>query len=239
MQRFYINSELVWENIFLLEDKEIIHQLSKVLRIKLNDEIVLFNGEENNDFLYKIIEINKKTLSLELIKTIKKDSEINFKLSLYQSMPNKLDKIESIVQKATEVGFTSFNLFRSDRSQKIILSDKKIERLNKIIIEACEQSWRNKIPKLNILSSLSFWTWFRISWENIFFHTSWKKSVHIKDLKIKNKEIINLYVWPEGWWSEDEIKNFEQLNFQKIYLWNRIMRTETVWNIVWFWIINN
>jgi 16S rRNA (uracil1498-N3)-methyltransferase len=234
MQRFYIKSPEIWNKIFQLNNKDIIHQLTKVLRIKLNDEIIIFNWEENIDFIYKINNIEKKSISLEIINQIKKDSEINFELNLFQAFPNKLDKIEYIIQKGTEIGFTSFNLFRSKRSQKLVLSDNKIERLNKIIIEASEQSWRNKIVKLNILETLPK----NIDWENIYFHTKDEKSINIKDLKIEKKSKVNLFVWPEGWWSEEEINNFEKKQFKKVYLGNRILRTETVWNVVWFWIIN-
>lgn len=236
MQRFYINSSKIWENNFILDDKEIVHQLSKVLRSKPWDEIIVFNGTDNKDYKYSIAEINKKDIVLKYESLLIKNSEIDFELNLYQALPNKLEKVEYIIQKASEVWFTSFTFFKSERSQRLVLSDKKIERLEKIIIEAVEQSWRNSIPKLNIIEKLDIKN---ISWENIFFHTQDNKSINIVDFKIKNKKRVNLFVWPEWWWSEEEVKNFENNVFFKVYLWNRIMRTETVAPIIGFWIINN
>lgn len=67
-------------------------------------------------------------------------------MSLFQALPNKLEKLEYIVQKGTEVGITNFYFFRSERSQKLLLSEAKKERLEKICIEAIEQSGRNIIP---------------------------------------------------------------------------------------------
>lgn len=236
MQRFYINSPKIWENNFILDDKDIIHQLSKVLRVKLWEDIILFNGVDSKDYTYSIVEINKKEIVLKYESSITKNTEIDFELNLYQAIPNKLDKLEYIIQKWCEVWFTSFTFFKSDRSQKLVLSEKKIERLEKIIIEAVEQSWRNNIPWLKIIEKLDIKS---LSWENIFFHTQDNKSINIVDFKVKNKKIINLFVWPEGWWSEEEVLNFEKNIFFKVYLWNRVMRTETVAPILGFWIINN
>jgi RsmE family RNA methyltransferase len=53
-----------------------------------------------------------------------------------------------MLQKGTEIGFTKFCFFRTERSQKLNLSTNKIQRLEKIIIEAAEQSGRAKIPEL-------------------------------------------------------------------------------------------
>ncbi|MDD3645857.1 MAG: RsmE family RNA methyltransferase [Candidatus Gracilibacteria bacterium] len=236
MQRFYINSSKIGENNFILDDKEIVHQLSKVLRSKPGDEIIVFNGTDNKDYKYSIAEINKKDIVLKYESLLIKNSEIDFELNLYQALPNKLEKVEYIIQKASEVGFTSFTFFKSERSQRLVLSDKKIERLEKIIIEAVEQSGRNSIPKLNIIEKLDIKN---ISGENIFFHTQDNKSINIVDFKIKNKKRVNLFVGPEGGWSEEEVKNFENNVFFKVYLGNRIMRTETVAPIIGFWIINN
>lgn len=238
MQRFYIENLNTTNYNLVLKNKEIIQQLTKVLRSKIWDKIILFDWIDLKDYIFEIKKILKKEIILEQIDRIQKDSEINFELNLYQALPNKLDKIEYILQKGTEIWFTSFTFFRSDRSQKLILSNNKIERLNNIIIEAVEQSWRNKVPKLNIIPSLAFWTWLKIPWENIFFHTQDNKSINIKVLEIQKENWVNLFVWPEWGWGENEIKIFEENNFKKVYLWNRILRTETVWNVVWFCIIN-
>jgi 16S rRNA (uracil1498-N3)-methyltransferase len=60
-------------------------------------------------------------------------------VSLYQALPNKYEKIEYILQKGVEVGISKFVFFRSDRSQKLLLSPAKIERFAAIAREAVEQ----------------------------------------------------------------------------------------------------
>lgn len=236
MQRIYLeNTNLSQENI-TLKDKELVHQLTKVLRVRIWEEISLFNGVNNSDISFKIIEIWKKEISLERVWENKNNSEIDFELSLYNALPNKLEKIEYIIQKGTEIGFTQFNFFRTDRSQKLVISDNKLIRLEKIITEAAEQSGRAIIPQINILDN------FNINnlpeGKNIFFHTQNENSSDLNSISKQPWEQINLFVWPEGWWSEKEVEILEQ-NTSRIHLWNRILRTETTWIVTGFYIIQN
>ena len=60
-------------------------------------------------------------------------------ITLYQALPNKIEKIEYILQKGVEVGIGKFVFFRSDFSQKLVLSDTKKVRLRAIVREAVEQ----------------------------------------------------------------------------------------------------
>ncbi len=236
MQRIYLeNTDLSQEKI-TLKDKELVHQLTKVLRVRIWENIYLFDGINNSDVLFKIIELWKREISLERISQNDNNSEINFKLSLYNAIPNKLEKIEYIIQKGTEIGFTKFNFFRTDRSQKLVISENKMIRLEKIITEATEQSGRAVIPEINILDN------FDISnlpdGKNIFFHTQNENSSDLKNLSKNSWDIINLFVGPEGGWSNREVDILEK-NTTRIHLGNRILRTETTWIVTGFYIIQS
>jgi len=248
MNRFYFPNLENQENI-ILKEKELLNQLIIVLRLKIWDNIILFNWKDNEDFVYKIIEISKKEINLDLVETIDKNSELNINLSVFQSLPNKLSKIEYILQKWVEVWITKFIFFRAERSQKLSLIWAKLSRLNKIIIEAIEQSWRNIIPELiisedNISNQISN---INNSSTNLFFHTKSENSISLKELinppiltfppkGERDKKEINLFIWPEWWFSDREIEILKKSNFKNIYLWNRILRTETVSSVVWFFI---
>ena len=246
MQRFHIK-DIKKQDIFIIQDKDIFHQLVKVLRVRELEKIILFNWVDNIDLIFEISEINKKEIELKFIEEIEKNSELNFELNLVQAMPNKLEKIEYVLQKWVEVWFRKFSFYRSDRSQKLVISDKKEDRLKKIIVEAVEQSWRNFIPEFEILGSSPFVEKGIIgellNSKNLFFHTKNNNSYNIKEFINKCssyplwKGIIgeyNIFIWPEGWFSEKEILNFEEKKFSRIHLWNRILRTETAWVVVWF-----
>lgn len=237
MQRFYF--ELLEENddSLTIKNPELLNQLNKVLRVREWDELVFFNWNDDIDYIFKIISISKREVYLEKQWFIENNSEINFDINIINSFPNKLEKIETILQKWVEVGVSNFLFFRSKRSQKLILSPNKIERLNKIIIEAVEQSWRSRVPELVFLDDLNLWDF---SWaQNIIFHTQDEKSISLKELNLNLNSDINLFVWPEWGFDEDEILAFEQNNFVKIHLWNRILRTETTGFVSAFYIIQN
>jgi 16S rRNA (uracil1498-N3)-methyltransferase len=151
-------------------------------------------------------------------------------------LPNKLDKIETTIKNWTQIWITNFLFFKSERSQKLRISDKKIERLNKIILEAVEQSERNIIPTLVIWEKINFEN---LEWKNIFLHTKWESSKLLKEMNVKNKEIVNLFIWPEWGFSNNEIKGFEKNDFTRIYLGDRILRTELAWISSAFSLIQN
>jgi RsmE family RNA methyltransferase len=235
MHRFLIENIKFQDNI-ILEDKEIIFQLRKVLRFFDWEKIVLFNGKDNSDYIYEIINLGKNTIFLKLEKVLDKKSELNFSLVLYQALPNKISKLEYILQKAIEVWFKKIVFFKSDRSQKLNITDNKKKRFDKIVLEAIEQSDRNILPIIKYLDILNLESR-NILWENIFLHT--KKtitSLSLKNLKLDYKKNINIFIWPEWGFSKSENMKFSDLNFKKFYLWNRILRTETAWVVVWFFI---
>lgn len=231
MQRFYIKDFIKKENIYI-KDMYLINQMIKVLRSKVWDSFIVFDWEKQSDYLYEISKIEKREINANLIKTVDKKIEEKRKINLYQSIQNKYEKIEYILQKWVEVWIYEFNFFRGDRSQKLNISENRLERFKKIIIEAVEQSGWNKIPELVIKENLE------IKNENktIFFHTKDNNSKKLKD--IENKEDINLIIWPEWGFSEEEIKVFEDKWYEKVYLWENILRTETVWVVVWFFLNN-
>lgn len=234
MQRFY------FENIkdyFFIEDKNFMNQVLKVLRSQLWDKFIFFDGKKHTDFVFEISEIQKNKIFFKKLEEIDKNSEIDFEINLFSSIPNKLEKIEFIAQKWTEVWVSNFYFFKSQRSQKIFLNENKVDRIKKIIQEAAEQSNRNKIPNFQIIEKIDFE---KLKKEkNIFLHTKDENSLKIKEIEAKSWEKINIFIGPEWWFSDEEIEIFQKNNFQKIFLWNRILRTETVGFTVAFFIIQN
>jgi 16S rRNA (uracil1498-N3)-methyltransferase len=221
----------------VIKNPELLNQFNKVLRSKVWDEFCFFNGQNEIDFVYKMISIEKREAYLEKQWELENNSEIDFDLNIFQALPNKLDKIEYIIGKWVEVWVTGFYFFRGERSQKLILSPNKIERLNKIIIEATEQSGRSKVAELIIEDNISLED-FKDN-ENIIFHTEDNKSSSLKDIKLDYRKWVNLFVWPEGGFASEEIDIFEKAWFKKVHLWNRILRAETTGVVASFFIIHN
>lgn len=235
MQRFYY-TQLQNEKIIIIKhDNNIYHQLTKVLRCKSWDKIILFDWSNYTDLVYEIESMDKKSISIKLIEKIEKKCNTKIKLNLYQALPNKHEKIELILQKWVEVWYNSFYFFKSERSQNLKISENKIERFKKIIIEAVEQSGKNITPELHFSNKIDFKN---IKWDNIYFHTDKTNAKKLKDLNIK-KWKANIFIWPEWGFSDNEISIFNKTWFQKVNLWNSILRTETAGIVVWFYLLEN
>ena len=70
-------------------------------------------------------------------------------------------------------------------------------------------------------------------------HTKNENSKLLKEIKIEKNENINLFVWPEWGFSDDEIWKFEREKCERIFLWDNILRTELAWISTWFYLIQN
>lgn len=234
MQRFFIEHPLKEVEIF---ENELHHQISRVLRMQINEGVILFSGD-GREFLYSIKEINKKQSILAQKEEIFiKDTEPNIYITLYQALPNKLEKIEWIIQKNIEIGISKIIFFRSDHSQKLLLSDNKIKRLHAIARESLEQCGWKIYPEIifsdyttdQIIQSLP------TDEISIFLHTRWENNFQEK---IQDQK-IGIWIGPEGWWSEREINNMNKNNFIIARFWNRIMRTETAGMVMNFLLLHS
>lgn len=226
MQRIYLpNTPFL--DVLEISEKWLYHQLTRVLRARIDQEVIFFDGITQQDHLYSMIHINKNSVSFKKQRIIQKTAELHINLALYQGFPNKLSKFETIVQKCGEIGYSKIIFFESDRSQKLVISDNKKERLNKIIIEAIELCGGNIIPEIEYRDKI----WNLEAGESFICHTQGKDSLWLSDIKTSGN--INIIVWPEGGFSPEEI---ESISAQKIYFWERILRCETVWEVVWFYL---
>jgi len=106
------------------------------------------------DHEYEIIAIDKRTVELKRVASVKKTESENRRVILFQSLPNKLEKLEYVLQKGVEVGVDEFVFFESERSQKLPLLERKKDRMLQIAVEAVEQSWGNRVPEITFLKNL-------------------------------------------------------------------------------------
>jgi 16S rRNA (uracil1498-N3)-methyltransferase len=218
MQRFFVTFPLSID--LVLTDKDITHQLIRVMRIQIGEEIVLFDGD-GSETVYGVEKITKTTISLRGRERRFPKTETEKNISLYQALPNKLEKLEYIIQKWVEVGIRKFVFFRSDFSQKLLLTESKHKRLITIAREAVEQCGGLVMPEIDfidqIISHQSLAT-------NIVLDTTGKL---IKVTEIPKNQDISIWVWPEGWWSEREREKMIENSFLFARFWERVLRTET------------
>ena len=134
-------------NLSLTLDKSQSHYLIKVMRINIGNNFSLFN--QNGEWEARITKITKGIVEFLIIKKIRsKDNDKEIWLAF---APIKINYLNFIIQKATELGVSKFTPILTERTVVRKINEK---RINKIIIEASEQSNRLKVPKLEEMVKL-------------------------------------------------------------------------------------
>ena len=173
-------------------DKSQSHYISKVMRIKEGESFSLFN--DSGEWEAKINEIKKGIVNFIIVKKLK-NSENNSEIWLAFT-PIKLNYLNFMIQKATELGVTKFIPILSERT---MVRDLNSERLNKVIIEASEQSNRIKLPKLEKL--VKFKDFIKLYKDtNIVFGDLNSSNDQIK---INKDSPVCILIGPEGDFSEN------------------------------------
>lgn len=206
---------------------EYYNYFKNVLRLKKNDTVELFNNSDGTQYKTKILNINNKNIDLEVLSSKKVENENPYQINLYQSLI-KNENFELVIQKATELGvnniypiITEYTNHKFDKKG----FDKKIERWSKIAISATEQCGRVFIPKLRTPINLDD---IDINTKSLNL-TLCPYSKTIEDIKyqIENHSEFNIFIGPEGGFSENEIDHFKKNNFSMMNLGKRILKAET------------
>ena len=199
-------------------DKSQSHYISKVMRIKENENFSLFNS--SGEWEAKILNITKSIVEFEITNQIRQKE--NQKELWLAFSPIKSNYFNFMIQKATELGITKFVPIIFERT---VVRKLNKERLEKVIIEATEQSNRINIPTLEDATNLE--NFLKTSEMNLIFTdlNSDKKKVDLE--KLTNKPLC-IVVGPEGDFSENErskILSFKDV--QAIKINENILRSET------------
>ena len=196
------------------------HYLSKVMRVKIGENFSLFN--KKGEWLAKIDQISNGIVEFSILKQLRK-SESSKEIWLAFS-PIKSNYFSFMIQKATELGITKFIPIIFERT---VVRKINQDRLNKIIIEASEQSNRINIPLLEKPQNLKEFLSKNIKKIDLIFTDLNSKNKKLEVNKLDNKPLC-IIVGPEGDFSEkekDQISNFKEVKSIKIN--ENILRSET------------
>ena len=224
MHRFFTPWQL-HEGSLMVDDAVLAHQVRVVLRMKPNDEIILFTGGEASgwDFRFCIERVTDRVLSGRVTERIKNEREPRVYVTLFQAILKK-DNLEFIFEKCTEVGVSAFVPILSDRSIKKGLNG---DRAQKIVKEASEQSGRAYLP--DIQPTMSYRDAVVLAKEagglNVLLHE--KETRRSLDTAPPTSRRISLFVGPEGGFSEKEIVLARNAGFFVTSISRRVLRAET------------
>lgn len=220
--------EIIHDENILLEGSGA-HHLITVLRKKIGEEIILFDGD-NAEYHTVINQIDKKRLwlTLKCKKNINRESPLS--IHLIQAI-SKGDRMDWVVQKAVELGvaritpvITQHGAVKLDAERMA----KKVEHWQNIAVSACEQCGRNYVPKIEAIVTFSdlFQEKMLESSEKWILHPEQGKIPLSPPLK-KGGNAITLLIGPEGGFSSEEVQKACSAGYQAMSLGPRILRTET------------
>ncbi len=223
MVRIYFDSE--WQcGQELILNTAITHRILHVLRLKVGDQLALFNSVDG-EFQATITAIKKNNCSVAIENFIPKNVESPLCIHLGQVIARG-EKMDYTIQKATELGISAITpLFSEYCNVKLDAerTTKRLEHWQATAIAASEQCGRCFIPKIFPAENLEQWlTATHPKTRIILDHRSPNQ---IKNIPLTNEMV--LLVGPEGGFSDNEILLAEQNNFIPVQLGPRILRTET------------
>ncbi len=198
----------------------------QVMRLKPDSSIILFNGE-SGEFQATLTEVGKRSAKVEIhsFDAVSRESPLSTKLVLALIKPDKMD---FAIQKSVELGVNAIQPLNTERSVIQIKAnrlEKKMHHWGKVIISACEQSGRTKIPEiLTPINSLQSYlqqptTAMRIALLPTALTT-------LKGIALQENN-VDLLIGPEGGYSHAEEQLLNESNISTITFGPRILRAET------------
>lgn len=227
MTRFFVSSEEMQGDFLVLTGENADH--AKVLRLKNGENVLICDGS-GNECICTVSDVSPGQISLVVQKRQESQSEPRVKASIYMAFP-KSDKLEHVIQKATELGAFEIVAFPSARcvsrpDDKSLR--KKQERWQKIAASAAEQSGRGLVPQVIVLNS--YQEALKRAGESdlsILFYENEKATTLKMAIEEKYFETISLLTGPEGGLEPREVEMAKDADFQICTLGSRILRCET------------
>ncbi|WP_066872424.1 RsmE family RNA methyltransferase [Clostridium mediterraneense] len=229
MHKFFTPAELFTDTHAVIRGDDVKH-IYKVLRVTKGEKVAINNlcGEE---FLGEIEEVNKQEVIVKILEKFDTNNESNLEIYLFQGMP-KASKMDLIVQKGVELGIKEFiPVITSRVDVKLKGEFKKLDRLNKIALEASKQSKRSHIAKIlepisfdEALSEMKEMDLIVVPYENA---TGYGVKSMARAIGDKDIQKIAVVIGPEGGFEEEEIEMLKNIDAHIVTLGPRILRTET------------
>ena len=223
MPRFFVDNINGDSALIIGEDA---NHIGRSLRMKTGENITLCC--DGYDYSCKIESITDSDVSCSILEKCKSISEPNVILTLYQAIP-KLDKFETIIQKSVELGvnrivpvLTSRCISRPDEKS----FSKKLDRFQKISLEAAKQSGRALIPE--ITNVISFKTAIdEMSKMDLGLICYEKGGQALSEVGLLPNKAISIIIGSEGGFDTSEVEQAKEKGIIPIWLGNRILRCET------------
>lgn len=228
MSRFFVSAEqFIGGKVNIIGSD--VNYITNVLRLKTGSFISVYDGR-GKACLARIDDIEKNKVGCAVIEEFSAAPEPLIRITLVQGLP-KGDKMETIIQKCTELGVSEFIPLNCQRSIVKIIREKvagKVSRWQKVALEASRQCRRSVVPKVKepkelkeVLNSLPEGALSLLFWEK-------EDKYSLKDcLRAASSINIFLFIGPEGGFTAEEVELAKEFGAIPVSLGPRILRTET------------
>ena len=213
----------VGQEVVLPEDAAA--HLVRVLRLQPGDACVLFNGD-GHDYEARIVAAGKREARADVLSARRVDNEAPLRVTLLQGIARG-EKMDWILQKATELGIARILPASSDRSEVKLdaqRADKRLAHWRGIVVSACEQSGRATLPEVAAPQSLAQAAAMR---EGRGFILDPFAEASLSSLRGIQLHACTLAIGPEGGWSPRDREHLVAAGYEGLKLGPRVLRTET------------
>lgn len=227
MVRFFVEPAQLEQNFVVLTGENAAH--GKVLRLKCGENVLICDGE-GRECVCTVSDVSAGQIGLVVNSRQTSDTEPKVQVSVYMAF-SKGDKLEHVIQKATELGAYEIIAFPSSRcvsrpDEKSLA--KKLERWQKIAASAAEQSGRGRIPQVLALNSYKEALQRAGTADKaILFYENERATTLQMALQESSYESVSLLTGPEGGLEEREVEQAKDAGIHICTLGRRILRCET------------
>ena len=200
--------------------------LVRVLRLEVGDAVVLFNGD-GCDYPARLLSAGKRGAEAEVTGKLALDNESPLRLTLAQGIARG-EKMDLILQKATELGIARIAPVHTERTEVKLDAERAAKRMahwRGVVLGACEQSGRARVPELLEPQSLASFAAGEGAGHRFLLDPSAERG--IAQAGVLPDEAVTLLIGPEGGLSERDRLTARAAGFQGLRLGPRVLRTET------------
>ncbi len=232
LTRVYVDAVLNPGSVVELAQGTASH-LAKVLRARDGDELILFNGD-GREFHGVIDSVRASRVLAAVGNGGPVDRESPFQVTLVQCVPRG-DRMDFIVQKATELGVSRIVPILSQRSVVRLdarQAESKTAHWRAVAVSACEQCGRNRLPAIDAARPLLDYLGESVPGDGLRLVLEPDGGSHQRELNGAEDNEISMHsaeiaIGPEGGFGSDELEAFRVAGFSRMGLGPRILRTET------------
>ena len=203
------------------------HHAVRVLRLQVGDALTMFNGL-GGEYSARIVALSKHDVTVDIERHVAVECESPLRVTLVQAL-SSAERMDFSIQKAVELGVTQIVPVHSERCLLRLQAEraaKRVQHWQQVVISACEQCGRNRIPEVRPIATLTAWL-ASPGHDTQRWLLSPEAGTALRDLP-RPLQPVELLVGPEGGFTDAENAAAQRAGCHAVRLGPRVLRTETV-----------